>query len=146
MGLNAETHTWTRFRGCGPWNTLLIALSLSVPSPEGSGKLRKRRHKECKSQSGCTTPRKAGLVDTAGPVRIGTHRDGGSLLRACAAGLGLIGSRCRGEVNPVLPVPNPELFPIDSHSQRNLFSPMEPHWVYKPLLRAGPIPSGRWPT
>ena len=43
--------------------------------------------------------------------------------------------------------PTKELSPVENCSQgKTWFSPTAFHWVYKPHLRAGLIPSSRWPT
>lgn len=113
----------------------------SDPSLQGPG-----REKECKSQRGWTKSRKEGLLNTVQPKHIWAQRDCGSVHRTCIA-LHQIGSQCwevKGHKSPSL---NQNLFPMDSHLQmKEYFSPVESHWVYNLLLRAGPTHSNRWST
>lgn len=71
------------------------------------------------------------LLDIIEPMRIWSYKGTWNLHKSKPGGVPVL----RGEVD-TSPYPNPELSPLDNHSQgKTRFSPMEYHWVYKPHLR-----------
>lgn len=99
---------WTMCRAWETWErSVLDGLSLSSPSPQGSGSYWKRRQKECKSQWEWRALSKRGLLNTAGLVYIWVHGDCDSLHRV-GTDLCQVESHCWEGKWIQAPISNPE--------------------------------------